>query len=218
MKMDKIKTLGIRAGVTVLLLGLCFTVYHTQCLLDSEREIRFIDRVPVFLPNGKILKAVSMGHYTTLADYFWLHSVIYFGRRAIDHDNMYYLHMLNSGDQEPLGVVAHQRPVQICRGEGESTGAGRHGAMELGGVPHHEPPDEHATGGVAEKVELPVRPLGVPELPGVREPRTHEVLMEIDEDPILLVVQAIPHVGETRGDHDQALHLECRIGPLRLGL
>jgi len=88
----------IRAGVAALLLGLCFTVYHTQCLLDREREIRFIDRVPVFLPNGKILKALSMGHYTSLADYFWLHSVIYFGRRAIDHDNMYYLHMLSSGD------------------------------------------------------------------------------------------------------------------------
>ncbi|MFC1569607.1 hypothetical protein ACFL4L_05185 [bacterium] len=98
--MNKFKYILIRVIAVGLLVSLSLVVYHSQRYLDCQREVRFADRIPIFLPNSKILKALSMGHYASLSDYLWIHSVIYFGRRSVDHDNIYYLHDLFEGDTD----------------------------------------------------------------------------------------------------------------------
>jgi len=90
---------AVFTGFLVILGGI---IYQSQSYLDKQREVRFINRIPVFLPNGKILKALSMGHQSLLADYFWIKSVIYFGRRTVDHDNIYYLYKIYDGEKDNI--------------------------------------------------------------------------------------------------------------------
>ncbi len=103
--MNKYRQIFFGFLTAFVLICLSMTVYKSQQYMDRQREIRFVNRLPVFLPNGKVLKALSMGHYALLADYYWIQSVIYFGRRTIDHDNMYYLYDLYDGDVEKMEQV-----------------------------------------------------------------------------------------------------------------
>ncbi|MBN1781619.1 hypothetical protein JW948_10870 [bacterium] len=96
----------IRILFVVLILTLCVIVYHTQTVLDQDREVQFVNRSPIFLPNAKILSALSMGHASSLADMFWIRSVLYFGRRVMDDENIYFLYELYDGDSEKIAAVA----------------------------------------------------------------------------------------------------------------
>ena len=85
----------------VFLVGcLGFTVHWTQRAMDRHRVIRFVDKRPVFLPRGEVLKWLSMGYRGLVGDWLWIRSVLYYGRRVVDEDNPYYVYAEEKGDLE----------------------------------------------------------------------------------------------------------------------
>ena len=118
----------LRCFSVIVLIILGWTIVQCQCLIDQDRKVRFIDRLPVFLPNARVLKAVSMGHYSAMADYLWIESVIYFGRRVLDHDNIYYLYTLYNGDKNKIKEV-HDHHEQY-HSHGESYAYHQHGESD----------------------------------------------------------------------------------------
>jgi len=92
-----------------ILLALAFGVHWTQEKLDQDRVIHFVDTTPVFLPKGKVLKWFSMGYPSAMADWLWIRSVLYYGRRAMDEDNPYYLYAIEKGNlSKELENVTHR--------------------------------------------------------------------------------------------------------------
>jgi hypothetical protein len=110
------------------LIILIAAVHHSQSRLDRSREIRFINRLPVFLPNAKILKALSMGHPGTLADYFWIQCVLYMGRRAMNAENVYYLYEMYKGDVKQISAVLEHH--QKYHGQGQDYQSHSHGHQD----------------------------------------------------------------------------------------
>ncbi len=95
--------------IIVVLLG--FIVHWTQRKMDQFHVIRFVDKSPVFLPNGEVLKWMSMGYRGLVADWLWIQTVLYFGRRSLDEDNPYLIYVSEKGELEnELGSVI-QQPV-----------------------------------------------------------------------------------------------------------
>ena len=79
--------------------------------MDKNRSIRFIDKRPVFLPKGEVLKWASLGYRGLVADWLWIRSVLYYGRRVADEDNPYYQYAVESGNiEEELRTI---RPVPL---------------------------------------------------------------------------------------------------------
>ncbi len=81
--------------ILLVLSAACVTAVQRK--LDRDRSVHFVDTRPVFLPNGKLLRWMSMGHTASFADALWIQSVLYFGRRVMDHDNPYYMYALRQG-------------------------------------------------------------------------------------------------------------------------
>jgi hypothetical protein len=86
--------------VIVLLIGSGIMVHQIQNVLDQNRKIQFVDKKPIFLPKGKVLKWLSMGYRGLISDWLWINCVIYYGRYAIDEDNPYYLYAERQGTLE----------------------------------------------------------------------------------------------------------------------
>lgn len=99
--------------IVLLLLVLAAGVNISQSAVDKNREIRFVDRSPVFLPKGEVLKWLSMGYRGLMADWLWINSVLYYGRRIVDHDNPYYVYMMEKGGPEDEFEAARNRAVRI---------------------------------------------------------------------------------------------------------
>jgi tetratricopeptide (TPR) repeat protein len=93
-------TLLKRAVPIFLIICLGFVVHSTQRAMDRHKVIRFVKRQPVFLPRGEVLKWMSMGYRGLLGDWLWIRTVLYYGRRVLDHDNPYYVHMMEKGSPE----------------------------------------------------------------------------------------------------------------------
>ncbi|HDQ43915.1 MAG TPA: hypothetical protein ENN17_00250 [bacterium] len=113
-------------GFVIALLGLAFLVRSSQIHLDQMRQIRFIDRSPVFLPRGEVLKWLSMGYRGLMADWLWIRTVLYYGRRVIDEDNPYYLYEVFQGDTEQMARIRDHHAAG--HGHGESYHAHHHDA------------------------------------------------------------------------------------------
>lgn len=90
--------------LAILLIACGFTVNRTQACLDRHREIRFVDRRPVFLPRGEVLKWMSMGYRGLMGDWLWIRTVLYYGRRVVDHDNRYLVYAESRGDTTGLSL------------------------------------------------------------------------------------------------------------------
>ncbi len=73
-----------------LLVMLALGVNSLQRKLDAHRSLRFVDQTSTFLPNGKLLRWMSMGYSGLVGDWLWIRSVLYYGRRAMDEENPYY--------------------------------------------------------------------------------------------------------------------------------
>lgn len=88
--------------VTFIMVIICLSlmVHWTQKEVDRYHVIRFVDRSPVFLPNGEVLKWMSMGYRGLVADWLWIRTVLYFGRRAMDEDNPYLIYVSEKGELE----------------------------------------------------------------------------------------------------------------------
>lgn len=99
--------------IVPLLLALAAGVTISQNAVDKNREIRFVDRSPVFLPKGEVLKWLSMGYRGLMADWLWINSVLYYGRRVADHDNPYYVYMMEKGGPEEEFEAARKRSAMM---------------------------------------------------------------------------------------------------------
>ncbi|MBN1894477.1 hypothetical protein JW906_08275 [bacterium] len=108
-----------------LLAALALSIHISQKNLDSGRRIEFINRSAVFLPRGNVLRALSMGYRGIVADWLWIKSVLYFGRRVMDADNPYYLYALYEGDQEKIQAAREHHEASHKHGQAHS--AGPHG-------------------------------------------------------------------------------------------
>lgn len=89
-----------RVGPIFLVICLGFVVHRTQRAMDRHKIIQFVNKQPVFLPKGEVLKWMSMGYRGLLGDWLWIRSVLYYGRRVLDHDNPYYVYMMEKGGME----------------------------------------------------------------------------------------------------------------------
>ncbi len=78
------------AGVIFLLIISGKVILSTQNRLDVYRTPEKALEEMVYLPDGKVLKWVSLGYSNVLADYLWIKSVLYFGRHTADDDNPFY--------------------------------------------------------------------------------------------------------------------------------
>ena len=90
-----------RAVFVLVIIALCGTIFETQKALDRNKTIHFVNRQAVFLPKGETLKWLSMGYRGLVADWLWINSVLYFGRRIIHHDNPYFVYAYNEGILDP---------------------------------------------------------------------------------------------------------------------
>jgi hypothetical protein len=94
-------------------LGLAGLIRWSQAALDRDRTITFVDRRPVFLPDGEMLKMMSAGYTSLIADWLWIQSVLYYGRRVMDEDNPYYNYAVHQGRLEAeLSTLPLKTPVQ----------------------------------------------------------------------------------------------------------
>ena len=102
----------MRHGLLVLMLSaLAALVRFTQRELDGHRAIRFVDVRPVFLPRGRALEAMALGHRGLLADWLWIKTVLYYGRRVQDEDNPYYRYAVAKGSLgRELQAVRRPKP------------------------------------------------------------------------------------------------------------
>ena len=91
----------VQLSIFLIITGALMLVVHSSHRkLDENRTITFVELSPQFLPRGKTLKALSMGYRGIVADWLWIKSVLYYGRRVIDEDNPYYLHAKHEGTLE----------------------------------------------------------------------------------------------------------------------
>ncbi len=99
--------------IFIILAILAFTVHRSQKAIDQHREIRFVDLYPQYLPKGDMLKALSMGYRGLAADYLWIRTVLYYGRRVMDEDNPYYEYAESTGQlaQELMTVKTTEDQV-----------------------------------------------------------------------------------------------------------
>lgn len=113
--------------VLILLSGV---VHQTQDRLDQGHQVRFVDRSVVFLPNGNVLKALSMGYRGLMADWLWIRTVIYFGRRVIDEDNPYFLYEIFDGNPDKVDEARTHHEVFHSDGDRAHTEDGEHGQFD----------------------------------------------------------------------------------------
>lgn len=73
-----------------------FGMISSQRFLDQFRTPESELKESLYLPDGKILKIVSLGFNSVLADFLWIRSVLYFGKHIIDEDNPYSIWLVKS--------------------------------------------------------------------------------------------------------------------------
>ncbi|MBN2030647.1 hypothetical protein JW824_10430 [bacterium] len=105
------KLLFKKATLVVLIVFLSLGIHWTQRKIDQYHVIRFVDKSPVFLPKGEVLKWMSMGYRGLIADWLWIRTVLYFGRRAMDEDNPYLIYASGRGELEDELESVAQQPV-----------------------------------------------------------------------------------------------------------
>ncbi|HFE52171.1 MAG TPA: hypothetical protein ENK07_01940, partial [Bacteroidetes bacterium] len=71
------------------LLVLAAVAILSQRRLDANRTPEQALEEQVHLPPGRVLRVLSLGYRSVLADLLWMKTVIYFGKRTLDEDNPY---------------------------------------------------------------------------------------------------------------------------------
>jgi tetratricopeptide (TPR) repeat protein len=72
-------------------------IHAVQRSMDRYRTVHFVDTRPVFLPNGRLLRWMSMGYPGSVGDVLWIRSVLYYGRRIQEDENPYFLYSQKMG-------------------------------------------------------------------------------------------------------------------------
>jgi hypothetical protein len=81
----------------VLLILLAAGIHAIQRSMDRHRTVSFVDTRPVFLPNGRLLRWMSMGYPGFVGDILWIRSVLYYGRRIQEDENPYFQYASKMG-------------------------------------------------------------------------------------------------------------------------
>lgn len=106
--MKRSRTVTVAAVLLVVLFtGSILTVRKVEGLRGNEASLEEV----LYLPSGKILKRVSLGYSSLLADIYWTRAVQYFGARHIRHARRYDLlaPLLDiTTDLDPHLIVAYQ--------------------------------------------------------------------------------------------------------------
>lgn len=101
------------ALIVVVLIFMAFIVVFSQKAIDKNHEIHFVDNRPLFLPKGEVLKWMSMGYRGLMADWLWIRTVLYYGRRMKDDENPYYVYAEKTGQLDKELESVPVRPSEI---------------------------------------------------------------------------------------------------------
>jgi hypothetical protein len=91
------KPIRLKPPLWILLIPLAAGVCAIQYSMDRHRTVSFVDTRPVFLPNGRLLRWMSMGYPGFAGDILWIRSVLYYGRRIQEDENPYLQYALKMG-------------------------------------------------------------------------------------------------------------------------
>ena len=77
-----------RVPLTLLLLT-AIGVYWTQRAIDARvGQFRNTEEV-LYLPSGKVIKTLSLGHNGLLADIYWMRAVQYYGGKRLKNEKRF---------------------------------------------------------------------------------------------------------------------------------
>ena len=63
----------------LLLIVACLGIYWLQSAIDRQTGSIHHNEEALYWPSGKVLKALSLGHYGLIADIYWMRAVQYYG-------------------------------------------------------------------------------------------------------------------------------------------
>jgi tetratricopeptide (TPR) repeat protein len=79
----------INTGVLTRLLLVGTAVYGTQKAIDARvGQFRSTEEV-LYMPSGRVIKALSLGHNGLLADVYWMRAVQYYGGKRLRNEKRY---------------------------------------------------------------------------------------------------------------------------------
>lgn len=112
----------IKILVSLLIILSVMGVHSTQKALDRFRSPEAELEKNIYLPDGKILKIVSLGFASIISDFLWIKSVLYFGKNTFDGDNPFVkllekkrdkqLAYLSSKNQMDNNLISSQNKIQ----------------------------------------------------------------------------------------------------------
>ena len=77
--------------VLLLLIVAFLGIYWIQSSIDRQMSLIPHAEEVLYLPSGKVLKALSLGHYGLIADIYWMRAVQYYGGKRLQNANQYQL-------------------------------------------------------------------------------------------------------------------------------
>jgi tetratricopeptide (TPR) repeat protein len=78
--------------IALLLLIVAFLgIYWIQSAIDRQTSLVHHPEEVLYLPSGKVLKALSLGHYGLIADIYWMRAVQYYGGKRLQNANQFEL-------------------------------------------------------------------------------------------------------------------------------
>lgn len=119
-----------RLQVWIALLGIpavFAAIYPIQARIDEQMQAVRLQQQELLLQSGPLLKKLSLGYDSLLADIYWTRAVQYYGRKLADHDPHFELldPLLNvTTTLDPHLIVAY-RASAIFLSEPPPAGAGR---------------------------------------------------------------------------------------------
>ncbi len=75
--------------VKLSLLAACLLVYWTQINIDTKLGPLRASEEALYLPSGKVIKKLSLGHSGLLADIYWMRAVQYYGGKRIRNQKQF---------------------------------------------------------------------------------------------------------------------------------
>jgi tetratricopeptide (TPR) repeat protein len=69
----------------LLLIVACLGIYWLQSAIDRQMGCIHHNEEALYWPSGKVLKALSLGHYGLIADIYWMRAVQYYGGKRLQN-------------------------------------------------------------------------------------------------------------------------------------
>ncbi|MFN8007200.1 MAG: hypothetical protein U0V70_09300 [Terriglobia bacterium] len=92
--------------VCLLLIVAVLGIYWAQSAIDMQASQTSQSAEILYLPSGKILRMLSLGHYGLIADIYWMRAVQYYGGKRLQNATQYEL-------LEPLVDIATTLDPQL---------------------------------------------------------------------------------------------------------